>query len=96
MREVARVTMGTFESSKIQTATKAFVCAHCRGEIHRGERYLRYAAGFKNRFPVCLGCACSVLSDYKGLRDQGIRRYDCAAVRQLVSEIAARSPGDGP
>lgn len=88
--------MGTFDSSKIQKASKPFVCAHCGDVIPKGHEYLRYAAGLKNRFPVCLFCAVNALADYKGLRDQGLRRYDCAAVRRLVAEISARGPGAGP
>lgn len=70
--------MGTYDDSKIVTARKDKPCSH-RADRHRikaGEKYLRYAAGLMNHFPVCLECAM--------LRNaSGALLYRCAAVEAL-------------
>lgn len=85
--------MGTFTASKIQTASKEFECRHCGGTIRKGEQYLRYAAGLKNRYPICLRDAIHARGTWPP--DDPWRKYDCAAVRQFVEDYDALGPGVG-
>jgi hypothetical protein len=78
--------MGTYVDSKILRARKAYRCDYFHGHtISKGERYLRYAAGQRNRVPVCLKCAGSV--KYAS----GVMYYRCAAVQKLVIDQQERA-----
>ena len=41
--------MGTFDSSKIKVARQSHDCIRCKAQIMRGDKYLSYALGLKNR-----------------------------------------------
>lgn len=69
--------MGTYDSSKIQTARKPFTCDYCHTCIETGREYLRYYSGQRNSSPVCLKCAVSTRRD-------GHLNYWCAASEALA------------
>lgn len=77
--------MGTFSDSKITFARKEYICtsdpAH---KIAKGARYLRYAAGLKSRYPVCMDCAL------QRRYTSGAMFFDCAAVRDFTGQTTVQ------
>lgn len=65
--------MGTYTESKYRKARREFVCRHCEGSIEKGDKYLSYALGQRNRISICEDCS-------KRRDVFGYLYYECAAV----------------
>lgn len=91
--------MGTFEASRIRTASQEYVCGDhlpgrgCGDVIKRGDRYLSFAPGHRGRIPICLttgfgrkGCAYDTTpSTCTGLK------YHC---RAMLAELAQENESE--